>query len=108
MTTALKTPYPLAIVDGAGNLTTGNVVWAYNRTTQEKLSGRFNSSSQVVVDLGNLTTELTEGDEIEVWSNGKFEDFIIHTVRLTGSNSGRGEVTLTSAAISSSLENVSL
>lgn len=106
MANNLVVPYTIFLEDA--NASEGHKVIACNRTTGEKLTQSFSSDKQVGFDLANFTTEVSEGDVIEIVMLSKYVAMTSHTVTKTGAASGGVTVTWTSAASPSSLVAVSL
>lgn len=102
-----RTPYILSIE--ADNVSENHVVRLTNRTSGNILTGKFNSSGQVVIDINGeesgFTTEIAEDDVIEIKVTGKYEGFTTHTIDLVV---GGGDISLTTSALSSNTPEVSL
>ena len=108
MPSNLTEPYVLAITDSAGKVGTESKVYAYNRTNDEELEATFNASSQALIDLGEFTTEIAQGDVIEIRVTGLYEGITTHTVDLTGPASGGADVSITTTDVSTSITSISL
>jgi len=77
---------PLTISDGGSNTTfNGAKIIARNRTTGESIFSTA-SSNKAALDLGNLVTEITDGDVIEF--------------NVTGNTYGSGTITIGKGASS--------
>ena len=98
-----RQPYVIALYDS--NVSEGHKLMAINMINGEKISGTFNAAKEVLIDLANLPTEITEGDIIEIKMLSKYVAFTTHTVQL---ELGGAEISWTSAASPSNLVAVSL
>lgn len=98
--------YVLAIE--ATNVSEGHKVIVYNRNTQEKLTGIFDSSGQCVLDLVNFTNEVSVDNVLEVKVISKYIAQTTHTISLSGITAGGANISLTTLASPSSLVAVSL
>ncbi len=108
MANNLVVPYTIFLKDKNASSVENFKVIAYNRTTKEKLTESFNSSSELGFDLANFVTAVEDGDVIELSMMSKYTAMTTHTVTKTGAALGGADVSWTSVASPSSLVAVSL